>query len=70
MVLGTRNLPGLPPDLIGLMDALRAGLRRDLATLAASHLNLRVQEINTSHDMLLEDPHTVATLVRDFFEKI
>lgn len=62
VVLATRNLPGIPPDLVALMDAHRAGLRRDLAVLA----NVRVHELDASHAMLAERPTELAAVINAF----
>lgn len=62
IVLATKNLPGMPPDLVELMDAHRAGLRRDLATLP----NVRVQEVDASHAMVAERPDELAVIVNQF----
>ena len=68
VVLAMRNLP-VPPDLVALMDAHRAGLRRDLATLAARRPNIRVHEFDASHAMVAERPAELATLINEFVEK-
>ncbi len=62
LVLATRNLP-VPPDLLPLMDAHRAGLRRDLPT---SCPNIRVHEIDATHGMVVEQPAEVAAVVNHF----
>jgi len=64
IVLATKNLPGMPPDLVELMDAHRAGLRRDLATLTAP--NIRVHEVDASHAMVAERPDELAGLINQF----
>jgi pimeloyl-ACP methyl ester carboxylesterase len=64
IVLATRNLP-VPPDLVELMDAHRAGLRRDLAALATRRPNIRVQEFDASHAMA-ERPAELAALINEF----
>ncbi|SDL98612.1 Pimeloyl-ACP methyl ester carboxylesterase [Lentzea albidocapillata subsp. violacea] len=59
LVLATRTLP-VPPDLLPLMDAHRAGLRRDLPP------NVRVHEIDATHGMVSERPAEVAEIVNHF----
>ncbi|SMC88087.1 alpha/beta fold hydrolase [Lentzea albidocapillata] len=59
LVLATRNLP-VPPDLLPLMDAHRAGLRRDLPP------NVRVHEIDATHGMVSERPAEIAEIVNHF----
>ncbi|MEV6717798.1 alpha/beta hydrolase [Lentzea sp. NPDC051208] len=59
LVLATRNLP-VPPDLLPLMDAHRAGLRRDLPP------NVRVHEIDATHGLVSERPAEVAEIVNHF----
>ncbi|SEQ98567.1 alpha/beta fold hydrolase [Lentzea albida] len=59
LVLATRNLP-VPPDLVPLFDAHRAGLRRDLPP------NVEVHEIDASHGMVAERPAEVAAAVNHF----
>lgn len=65
LVLAIRNLPGIPPDLVALMDAHRAGLRRDLAL-----TNVHVHELDASHAMLAERPAELAAelaaVINDF----
>lgn len=58
-MLATRNLP-VPPELVPLMDAHRAGLRRDLPP------NVRVHEIDATHGMVAERPREVAAVVDHF----
>jgi pimeloyl-ACP methyl ester carboxylesterase len=65
IVLATRNLP-VPPDLVALMDAHRAGLRRDLATLTARRPNIRVREFDADHGMLFGQQAEVAVIVNEF----
>ncbi|HUQ61171.1 alpha/beta hydrolase [Lentzea sp.] len=62
LVLATRNLP-VPPDLLPLMDAHRAGLRRDLPTICP---NVRVHEIDATHGMVVERPAEIAAIVNHF----
>ncbi|MEV6239610.1 alpha/beta hydrolase [Lentzea sp. NPDC051838] len=62
LVLATKNLP-VPPDLIPLMDAHRAGLRRDLPVVCP---NVEVQEIDATHGMVAEQPLEVAAIVNEF----
>lgn len=65
LVLATKNLP-VPPDLVELMDAHRAGLRRDLAELTARRPNIRVHELDASHAMVVERPAELATIINEF----
>ncbi|MGI5506853.1 alpha/beta fold hydrolase [Lentzea sp. CA-135723] len=58
LVLATRNLP-VPPDLLPLMDAHRAGLRRDVE-------GIRTQEIDATHGLVTERPAEVAAIVNQF----
>lgn len=69
IVLATKNLPGIPEGFLELMDALRAGLRRDLAMITAQQANIHVEEIDASHDMVFEQPGLVASLVSDFLRR-
>lgn len=62
LVLATKNLP-VPPDLIALMDAHRAGLRRDLPRICP---NVRVHEIDATHGMVYEQAAEVAAIVNAF----
>ena len=62
LVLATRNLP-VPPDLIPLMDAHRAGLRRDLPVVCPG---VQVREIDATHGMVHEQPAEVAAIVNGF----
>jgi pimeloyl-ACP methyl ester carboxylesterase len=66
IVMATKNLPGLPPDFAELMDAYRAGLRRDLATLTARRPNISVRELDASHAMVVEQPDHLAEIITDF----
>ncbi|SFR28295.1 Pimeloyl-ACP methyl ester carboxylesterase [Lentzea waywayandensis] len=59
LVLATRNLP-VPHDLLPLMDAHRAGLRRDLPP------NVQVHEIDATHGMVSEQPAEVASVINHF----
>ncbi|MET8759057.1 alpha/beta hydrolase [Lentzea sp. NPDC004782] len=65
LALATRNLP-VPPDLVPLMDAHRAGLRRDLPLVCP---NVRVREIDATHGMVYERPAEVAAVVNDFIAR-
>ncbi|WP_141578996.1 alpha/beta fold hydrolase [Actinomadura sp. WMMA1423] len=62
-VLATENLPGLPPRVGDLMAAQRAGIRRDLLTLAADRPHLRVLDLPASHNMVAEQPGQIAEAV-------
>lgn len=66
VVLATRNLPGIPEELVELMDAHRAGLRRDLAAITARRPNIHVREVDACHDMVFERPGDVASIIIDF----
>lgn len=66
IVLATKNLPGVPEDLRELMDAHRAGLRRDLGAISARRPNIHVQDIDASHDMVFERPDRAAAIITDF----
>jgi pimeloyl-ACP methyl ester carboxylesterase len=68
IVLATRNLP-VPPDLVALMDAHRAGLRRDLAALTARRPNIHVHELDASHAMVVERPAELATIINEFVHR-
>jgi pimeloyl-ACP methyl ester carboxylesterase len=68
IVLSTRNLPA-PPELLPLMDAHRAGLRRDLATLTARHPNIQIREVDATHGMVAGERNEVATIVNEFVRK-
>ncbi|TDV54194.1 alpha/beta fold hydrolase [Actinophytocola oryzae] len=65
IVLATRNLP-VPPELVALMDAHRAGLRRDLAALAECRPNIRVLEFDADHGMLFGAHAELAVVVDEF----
>lgn len=69
IVVAARNLPTLPEEFRDLMDAFRAGLRRDLAALTSQHPNLRVQELDASHGMVQEQPDRVAALITAFLSE-
>jgi pimeloyl-ACP methyl ester carboxylesterase len=62
LVPATRN-PPVPPDLVPLLEAHRAGLRRDLPAICP---NVRVREIDATHGMVHEQPGAVAALVNEF----
>lgn len=66
VVLAAQNLPGVPEDLVALLEAHRAGLRRDLAAMTARQPNMRVREIDASHDMVFERPTEVADIISGF----
>ncbi|MDX3660869.1 alpha/beta hydrolase [Streptomyces sp. ID05-26A] len=59
LVLATQNLP-VPPSLLPLMDAHRAGLRRDMPA------NVQVQEIDATHGMVSGNAAEVAEIVNHF----
>lgn len=61
VVLPTADPPSAPGG--ELMAAFRRGVRRDLAALAATMPNLRVVEVDGSHDMLAERPAEIAELI-------
>lgn len=66
LVVATRSLQEVTPDLEPLMVAFRAGLRRDLAALVAARPDIAVRELDASHAVLFERPHEVADLVTAF----
>ncbi|SDH06492.1 Pimeloyl-ACP methyl ester carboxylesterase [Lentzea fradiae] len=66
LVLATRNLP-VPPDLAPLMDAHRAGLRRDLPVVCP---NVRVHELDATHGMVVERPAELAGVVSHFVNNL
>ncbi|MDA0638209.1 alpha/beta fold hydrolase [Nonomuraea sp. CA-218870] len=68
IVNATRN-PPVPPPLVPLMDAYRAGLRRDLAALAAERPAVEVREIDAGHGMVAERPAEVAALISAFVRR-
>ncbi|MFG1946352.1 alpha/beta fold hydrolase [Nonomuraea sp. NPDC048826] len=68
IVNATRN-PPVPPPLVPLMDAYRAGLRRDLAALAAERPGIEIREIDAGHGMVAERPAEVAALISDFVHR-
>ncbi|MEV4840400.1 alpha/beta hydrolase [Nonomuraea sp. NPDC049486] len=68
IVNATRN-PPVPPPLVPLMDAYRAGLRRDLAALAAERPAIEVREIDAGHGMVAERPAEVAALITGFVHR-
>ncbi|MFD2352017.1 hypothetical protein ACFSTC_26300 [Nonomuraea ferruginea] len=51
------------------MDAYRAGLRRDLAALAAERPTIEVREIDAGHGMVAERPAEVAALITGFVHR-
>lgn len=65
LVLATRNLP-VPEELVPLMDAHRAGLRRDLPLQCP---NVVVREIDASHGMVFEKPEETAAIVNEFIAR-
>jgi pimeloyl-ACP methyl ester carboxylesterase len=65
LVLATKNLP-VPPHLIPLMDAHRAGLRRDLPIICP---DLELHEIDATHGMVQEQPAEVAAVVNAFIAR-
>lgn len=66
LVLATRNLP-VPPDLLPLMDAHRAGLRRDLPEACP---NVQVHEIDATHGMVSQQPKEVAAIINHFVSSL
>ncbi len=62
LVLAAGN-PPVPPEFVPLLDAHRAGLRRDLPAICP---NVRVREIDATHGMVHERPGAVAALVNEF----
>jgi pimeloyl-ACP methyl ester carboxylesterase len=69
MVLATRILPSVPPNLGPLLDAFRAGVRRDFEALTARNPYLHVLEFDASHGLVFEKPEAVATVVGGFLER-
>ncbi|MFI6497636.1 alpha/beta fold hydrolase [Nonomuraea typhae] len=65
VVIPTQDPPGVPAS--ELMPALRRGVRRDLTGLPG---NIRVEEIEASHNMLAEQPKTVSGLMTAFLTRI
>ncbi|MGW4213273.1 alpha/beta fold hydrolase [Lentzea sp. NPDC004789] len=65
LVLATKNLP-VPPELVPLMDAHRAGLRRDLPLVCP---DVEVREIDATHGMVYERPAEVAAIINDFITR-
>jgi pimeloyl-ACP methyl ester carboxylesterase len=65
LVLATKNLP-VPPELVPLMDAHRAGLRRDLPAICP---NVEVHELDATHGMVFEQPEEVAAIVNAFIAR-
>ncbi|WP_223189388.1 alpha/beta fold hydrolase [Nonomuraea terrae] len=66
VVLPTQDPPGMPGG--ELMAALRRGVRRDLAPIAAAHPHIQVVELAASHNMVQEKPGDVAQLISDFLQ--
>jgi pimeloyl-ACP methyl ester carboxylesterase len=66
LLVGSRSLPELPPELEPLMVAFRAGLERDLAELAATNPLVEIREIDASHAVLFEQPDEVTRIVAEF----
>jgi pimeloyl-ACP methyl ester carboxylesterase len=65
LVLAKENLP-VPSELVPLMDAHRAGLRRDLPLVCP---NVAVREIGATHGMVHERPAEVAAIINDFIAR-
>ncbi|GAA1709644.1 hypothetical protein GCM10009765_68630 [Fodinicola feengrottensis] len=68
LVVATRSLPEVPPDLEPLMVAFRAGLRRDLAALVATRPHVEVREIDASHGVLFEKPQEVTEIITGYLD--
>ncbi|WP_174567356.1 alpha/beta fold hydrolase [Actinomadura kijaniata] len=64
IVLATQDPPGMPGG--ELMEALRRGVRRDLAPVTEAHPHIRVVELDAGHDMVREKPDDVTRLITDF----
>ncbi|GII95587.1 hydrolase [Sinosporangium siamense] len=62
-VLATRDLPGMPGRVGELMQALRAGIRRDLLAVTAHRPHLQVLELAAGHNMVAEQPEQIAQAV-------
>ena len=58
-------LPG-PPWIGELMAAFREGQTRDLATLAASRANVRIETVKGTHGLLFEQAAAIAAITLDF----
>lgn len=69
LVLATRSLPEVPPELEPLMVAFRAGLRRDLDALRANRPAIEIRELDASHAVLFEKPREVTDLIAGFLAK-
>ncbi|MGP4019037.1 alpha/beta fold hydrolase [Saccharopolyspora sp. 5N708] len=65
LVRATR-IAGFPAEFTDLMQALHAGLSRDLAALTAARPNVTVRDFDGSHGMLFEKPDQVAEIIQDF----
>ncbi|MGH8793355.1 MAG: alpha/beta fold hydrolase [Stackebrandtia sp.] len=68
-VLATQDPPSAPTDFSELMDAYRAGLRRDFAEIAARRPTVAVRKIDAGHDMIAERPGELAELTLDFLRR-
>lgn len=66
LLVGTRSLPELSPELEPLMVAFRAGLKRDLAALGATNPLVEIREIDAGHAVLFEQPDEVTRIVTGF----
>ncbi|WP_394617725.1 alpha/beta fold hydrolase [Lentzea sp. JNUCC 0626] len=62
LVFAARNLP-VPPELLPLSEAHRAGVRRDVPA------NVEVHEIDATHGLIAEQPQAVAAIVNQFVSK-
>ncbi|MEV4099390.1 hypothetical protein AB0J42_03950 [Nonomuraea sp. NPDC049649] len=69
LVVNAIRNPPVPPPLVPLMDAYRAGLRRTLAALAADRPSVEVCEIDAGHGMVAERPAEVAALITGFVRR-
>ena len=66
LVSAAHDLAGVPDHLKELTAAHRAGVREDVAKLAARRTNLVTAEFDAGHGMVTQAPQEVARLVGDF----
>jgi pimeloyl-ACP methyl ester carboxylesterase len=58
--------PDLPDEFTALQAARSRGLARELATLAADHPHVKVQDIDATHALIFEQPKHLARQIQDF----
>ncbi|MFD0558440.1 pimeloyl-ACP methyl ester carboxylesterase [Stackebrandtia endophytica] len=68
LVLATQDPPGAPARFAPLMDAYRAGLRADLATVRTRRPNLSIEEMDSSHGMVSQSAEPLAVLIDRFIK--